>query len=122
MTLDAPFNGGELTFMKHCRLSVLQLSSFRIHTKGMLWKVSKEIRTYKLSSTKLFSGNDYSHRDLYRLGLNRYERSRLWSLVHLLRSLYYKQLPSDLEHYLTDEIPLYLDEWPSRFCLDMMAY
>ena len=40
----------------------------------------------------------------------------------MLRLLYYKQLASDLEHYLTDEIPLYLDEWPSRFCMDIMAY
>ncbi|OCK75459.1 hypothetical protein K432DRAFT_308464 [Lepidopterella palustris CBS 459.81] len=124
MSLDTRVDGWELRFMKHCRLSSVRLSDDGIVTKGMLWKVCKEIPPDELLPTGSPVNKDYSRKDLYQVGLDEYQRKRLGVLARWLRRLRYICLAEGLENFLRSEQPSYSshDDWPSGFCMSMMAH
>jgi hypothetical protein len=123
MTFHASFTRGQLTFFKHCRFSVNRFTEDGLETEGMLWEVSAELPAMGPAASYANKKGSYSERDLYRDGLNRYQRCRLWKLVFHLRALRHHALADDLDEYLMEEDlePYSGDEWPLRHCMDIMA-
>lgn len=125
MSISAPLPDGELTFIKHSRFSVSHLSITGIHTEGVLWKLSDPIHPKYLRQSSLFTHEKPSQRDIYRNGLDDYQRSRLFDLVRVLyrrNERRYKRLANDLERYLAvHDRSVKRDDWPPRFTMDEMA-
>jgi hypothetical protein len=126
MPIHAPLPDGELTFMKHCRFSVDRLSPAGVHTKGIIWKLSDAIRPDRLQPQRSLSNRkDRSQKDVYRHGLDGYQRSRLFDLVRVLsepNKRSYKCLANDLETYLENhERSSRRDDWSTKNAIDVMA-
>ncbi|KAF2875764.1 hypothetical protein BDV95DRAFT_280970 [Massariosphaeria phaeospora] len=115
ISLEAPVERGELTFMKHCRFSNVKLLDAGIRARGMMWKVCRILPPNQLlpipSSEKEETGSrEYRHR-------------RLQDLARLIRHLGYKQLAKDLENFLGNDQPppSKRNEWASGSILKIMA-
>ncbi|KAF2179577.1 hypothetical protein K469DRAFT_693945 [Zopfia rhizophila CBS 207.26] len=124
-SISAPLQDGALTFIKHCRLSVNCLSTAGIHTKGILWKLSDVIRPDRLWQRSFSKGRNQSQRDMYRYGLDDYQRTRLFDLVGVLNQRNkrrHRRLADDLAVYLKHhKQSIRHDDWPPKFCMDLMA-
>jgi hypothetical protein len=68
-------------------------------------------------------GRCQSQKDVYYNRLDSYQEGRLLDVIRLLKSRCYWKLVDDLTDYLRnyESLSLYHDEWPSRFCMYMMA-
>lgn len=124
MRINAPLVDGALTFLKHSRLSVKDLSVTGIHTEGVLWKLSDPIHPQHFRQCTCAAPENRSQRDLFRNGLSHYQRSRLNDLLKVLtqRNKLYGRLVEDLETYLAvHDRPARRDDWPPRFVMDVMA-
>lgn len=115
ISLEAPVEKGELTFMKHCRFSDVRLLDAGIKTRGVLWKVCRELSPSQLLPT--------SNSTKEELGYVEYRRKRLQDLACLIRHLCYKQLANDLEDFIENDQSLHLDrnKWASGSVLNAMA-
>lgn len=125
LPITGPLSDRELTFIKHCRLPVISLSEFGIHTEGMLWKLSDTFHPDRLRQISIPAHKSLGERDVYRNGLDEYSRKRLLDLVKLFRKQNkrsYQCLVDDLESYLEPfKRQKTSDEWPQKFVMDLMA-
>jgi hypothetical protein len=124
----APLRTGQLTLIKHCRLSVLDICSIGIHTKGVLWRLGDVISPrYFTRGTWTNTGKAHPQA-LYRRGLSRYQRNRLLGLLKVLQhrrgrnKRLYQSITNNLTAYLqlTDFTPTH-DEWPPKHSMNAMA-
>jgi hypothetical protein len=115
ISLKAPVDRGELTFMKHCRLSNVKLLDAGIRAKGMIWKVCKILPPDQLLPTPSSEKGES--------GSGEYRRKRLQDLARLISHLGYKQLAKDLESFLGHDQPppSKRNEWASGSILKIMA-
>ncbi|KAH8693457.1 hypothetical protein GQ44DRAFT_832700 [Phaeosphaeriaceae sp. PMI808] len=124
----APLPDGELTLIKHCRLSVLDLSPVGVHTQGVLWRLGDVIAPRCIPRSSCATTSISYQRDLFRNGLNDYQRDRLADLLSALNEWprfskrRYQCVINDLKNYLysTKSSPKY-DDWPSKHSMNAMA-
>ncbi|KAF2809960.1 uncharacterized protein BDZ99DRAFT_462590 [Mytilinidion resinicola] len=125
MSIGPPLQYGALTFIKHCRVPVSRLSAAGIHTEGILWKLSDVIRPDRLRQSLLFQDKDLNQNNIFRNGLDDYQRHRMFDLLEVLNQRNkkrYQRLANNLRAYLNgNESPVGSDDWPSKYCMDMMA-
>jgi hypothetical protein len=79
------------------------LSTAGVHTKGILWKLSDPTRPQHPRPSSLSIRKTRSQKDLFRFGLDNYQRSRLLGLIGVLNKRNmraYRRLANDLEAYL----------------------
>ena len=124
--IKCPLSDGALTFIKHCRLHVNQLSSCGIHTTGTLWKFSEVIRPDRFLSGTACCCNNPNQRDIYHDRLDDCQRSRLLDIVKVLyqrNPRRHQRLANDLTRFLDryDTSKKKLDEWSPEFCMDIKA-
>lgn len=128
LRICAPLPDGELTLIKHCRLSVDDLSPAGIHTKGVLWRLGDIISPqFTPEGTRATTKRSYQ-RDLFRFGLDDYQRGRLFELLEVLnkRRRYsqrrYQSITNDLQAYLeSNRSSLKHDDWPPQHSMNAMA-
>jgi hypothetical protein len=115
ISLEAPVERGELTFMKHCRFSDVKLLDVGVRARGVLWKVCKELSPSQLLPTSCSAKEE--------LGPVEYRRKRLQDLARLIRHLRYKQLVRDLEEFMRNDQASQLNgnKWASGSVLITMA-
>jgi hypothetical protein len=126
--IRAPLPDGELTLIKHCRLSVHNLSAAGVHTRGMLWRLG-DIISPKRFLGGLLTTTECSHqRDLFRNGLDGYRKGRLSELLRFLdkqrkcNKRRYQSITEDLEAYLKCTGPSSThDDWPPQHSMNVMA-
>ncbi|MCJ1314407.1 hypothetical protein MMC25_008089 [Agyrium rufum] len=123
LRVTAPLQDGVLTFIKHCRLSIDNLSTSGMHTKGVLWQLSDVIGPSHFPLRPPFKSPN--QRQLYRKGPDSTLRVHLEDLLTVLQQRNKKRygcLVDDLAAYLQSrEQPITCDSWPSSFCMSMMA-
>ncbi|OAL53542.1 hypothetical protein IQ07DRAFT_628797 [Pyrenochaeta sp. DS3sAY3a] len=128
LRICAPLPDGELTLIKHCRLSVDDLSPAGIHTKGVLWRLGDIVSPQATSEGTHATTKRPYQRDLFRYGLDDYQRDRLANLLEVLkkRRRYskrrYQSITNDLQTYLESNrsSPKH-DDWPPQHSMNAMA-
>lgn len=128
LRICAPLPDGELTMIKHCRLSVQDLSSAGIHTKGVLWRLGDVISPKCIPKGLCATNKKPYQRDLFRNGLNDYQRGRLVDLLAVLkkRRRYskrrYQSIINDLQGYLeSTSSSRKHDDWSHNHSKNAMA-
>ncbi|KAF1828973.1 hypothetical protein BDW02DRAFT_651685 [Decorospora gaudefroyi] len=128
LRICAPLPDGVLTLIKHCRLSVHRLSPDGIHTKGVLWRLGDIISPQHVPESASATAKSLYQRDLFRNGLNDYQRERLFDLLVVLNKRRrcnkqrYQSITEDLKAYLECTGPSSThDEWPPQHSMNAMA-
>jgi hypothetical protein len=128
LRICAPLPDGVLTLIKHCRLSVHRLSPDGIHTKGLLWRLGDIISPQHVPESSSARAKSSFQRDLFRKGLNHYQRDRLHDLLEVLikrrrcDGRHYQSIVEDLETFLKSTLPpSKSDAWPTRHSMGAMA-
>jgi hypothetical protein len=128
LRICAPLPDGELTLIKHCRLSVHHLSLAGIHTTGVLWRLGDVISPQCIPESSCVTPKSSSQRDVFRNGLDDYQRDRLIDLLGVLKKRQrrnkrrYQSISDDLQAYLeyTGPSPTH-DDWPTQHSMNAMA-
>jgi hypothetical protein len=128
LRICAPLRDGKLTLIKHCRLSVSRLSPAGIHTNGVLWRLGDVISPQHVPKSSSATAKSLYQRDLFRNGLNDYQRERLSDLLVVLNKRRrfskrrYGSITEDLKAYLECTGPSSThDEWPPQHSMNAMA-
>jgi hypothetical protein len=124
----APLPDGELTLIKHCRMSVHNLSAAGIHTRGILWRLGDIISPKRFLGGLRTTTRSSHQRDLFRNGLDEYQKGRLSELLRLFdkqrkcNKRRYQSITEDLKAYLECTGPSSAhDEWPPQHSMNVMA-
>jgi hypothetical protein len=128
LRICAPLPDGELTLIKHCRLSVRRLSLAGIHTTGVLWRLGDVISPQNIPGSSHVTPKNASQRNVFRNGLDEYQRDRLIDLLGVLNNRRrrnkhrYQSISDNLKAYLecTGPSPSH-DDWPPQHSLNAMA-
>ncbi|KAF2023777.1 hypothetical protein EK21DRAFT_118436 [Setomelanomma holmii] len=128
LRIRAPLHDGELTLIKHCRLSVLDISLAGIHTKGILWRLGDVISPQWIPTSSDATIESSNQRMLFRNGLNDHQENRLFDLLGILikrrrcnRGLY-QSIVDDLKTYLESTgSSSKRDDWPPQHSMNAMA-
>jgi hypothetical protein len=128
LRICAPLPDGELTLIKHCRLSVHGVSPAGIHTKGVLWKLGDVISPRCIPRGSCATSKRSYQRDLFLNGLDTYQKDRLSDLLWVLqkRRRYskrrYQSITESLKTYLESTRPARKrDDWPPKHSMNAMA-
>jgi hypothetical protein len=122
LRICAPLPDGELTLIKHCRLSVRDLSP------GVLWRLGDVISPQCIPESSCVATKSSNQRDLFRNGLDHYQRDRLIDLLEVLskrrrcNKRRYQSISDNLKAYLecTGPSPTH-DDWPPQHSMNAMA-
>jgi hypothetical protein len=124
----APLHSGQLTLIKHCRLSVLGLCSIGIHAKGVLWRLGDIISPRHYPRRTWTNTGNANPQAMYRDGLSAYQRDRLLGLLKVLQhrrrrnKRLYQSITDDLTAYLAPaSLTVTHDEWPPKHSMNAMA-
>jgi hypothetical protein len=128
LRICAPLRNGELTLIKHCRLSVRGLSLAGIHTRGVLWRLGDVISPQCIPGSSYVLIKSSNQRDLFQNGLDDYQKGRLVDLLTVLNKRQrrnrrrYQTIIDDLKAYLecAGPSPTY-DDWPPQHSMNAMA-
>jgi hypothetical protein len=128
LRICAPLPDGELTLIKHCRLSVRKLSLTGIHTTGVLWRLGDVISPQRIPESSCVAPKSSSQRNVFRNGLDDYQRNRLIDLLEVLNKRRrrnkrrYQSISDSLKVYLecTGPSPSH-DDWPPQHSMNAMA-
>jgi len=128
LRICAPLPDGELTLIKHWRLSVRDLSPAGILTTGVLWRLGDVISPQCIPESSCVAIKSSNQGDSFRNGLDHYQRDRVINLLEVLskrrrcNKRRYQSISDNLKAYLecTGPSPTH-DDWPPQHSMNAMV-